>query len=462
MFSLLIRRFSKRAGKSHPPRAVLAATAAALAALGFNAGPAAAATYQVPSSIAADCSVDVTSPLLSWIASVPDYSTLSFGTNACYRIEGTLDFSGRHGLDFEGNGSTFRSINAPTDTRAIWRAWQSTGLIFRNMTITGSYPNGGTFTSTLQHAHGIDLRGTGAEIADVAVSNVGGDCVYFGLGSDNSTRSTGSLHNSTCTGTSRNAVSVTAGSNVLVQYVTTSSIGYDVFDVEPNTGTANWGADNITFDSNTIDAPYALSAFSVVPNAPLSALSFTHNTVVGRGLKITTGSTTTAANRPQGVTITGNSSDSAQAPAAMNISSVDGLTITGNTVPLTSGAMASVDSSCSVNVASNSYPGGTSQYSIAAYTCSPPTPTTTPTVLITSPASGAILSGPRTTVAATASSGAVKMAVYVDGALLSTSATNSISTMWNLKKVGGGSHTITVDAWNSSNSMGASAVTVYK
>ena len=75
-------------------------------------------------------------------------------------------------------------------------------------------------------------------------------------------------------GTSRNAVSVTAVNNVLVQFVTLGSIGYDVFDVEPNTGTANWGAQNVTFDGNTIGS-YALSIFSIVPNAPLSSLYFT-------------------------------------------------------------------------------------------------------------------------------------------------------------------------------------------
>src|SRR5207244_10906720 len=117
LLPLVIPRFSKRGEPCRRARG--AALAAAVVGLAILAGPAAAATYQVPSSIANDCSVDVTSALLSWIGSVPDYSTLSFGTNACYRIEGTLEFSGRKGLDFEGNGSTFRSLTAPTATRAV-------------------------------------------------------------------------------------------------------------------------------------------------------------------------------------------------------------------------------------------------------------------------------------------------------------------------------------------------------
>jgi len=347
-------------------RAGMLALGLALIGLVISAAPAAAATYQVPSSIAADCSVDVTSALQSWIGSVPDSSTLSFGTNACYRIEATLQVSSRSGLDFEGNGSTFESFNAPTDARPIWQARRSSGLIFRNMKVVGSYASGGTFTSSLQHSHGFDLRGTSAEIANVAIRNVAGDCVYFGLGSDGVTRSSGSLHNSSCSRTSRNGVSVTAGNDILVQHVSTDAIGYDVFDVEPNTTIGNWGARGVTFDSNTIGS-YAVSAYSVVENAPISRQSFTNNTVTGRGLKITVGGNTVA--RPQGITITGNSSNTAQAPAAMNLSSIDELTVTGNTVPLTSGAMASVDSSCTINVTSNVYPGGSSQDTISPYTC---------------------------------------------------------------------------------------------
>jgi hypothetical protein len=95
----------------------------------------AATIYQVPPSIAADCSIDVTQPILSWIASVPDNSVVSFGTGACYRIEATLEMTGRNGLTFEGNGSTFRSFNPPQDQRAIWRVIGSTNFVFRNMTV---------------------------------------------------------------------------------------------------------------------------------------------------------------------------------------------------------------------------------------------------------------------------------------------------------------------------------------
>jgi hypothetical protein len=222
----------------------------------------AATTYQVPPSVAADCSIDVTQPVLSWIASVPDNSVLSFGSSACYRIEGTLEVTGRIGLTFEGNGSTFRSFNPPEDQRAIWRVIGSTNVAFHNMTVYGSYTNGGVFDSTLQHAHAFDFRGTSAEVGNTEVLNMSGDCVYFGLGYDNVTRSSGSYHDSSCSSIGRNAVAMSAANNVLVQHITTSLIGFTAFDLEPNVGTytsgTGWGTSGVTVTNNTIGGSYFL------------------------------------------------------------------------------------------------------------------------------------------------------------------------------------------------------------
>ena len=285
----------------------------------------------VPSgSVPSGCSTDATSEIRSWIASVPNNSTLVFGAGACYRIEGTLELRGRT-LTLDGNGSTFKSLNAPSDQRAMWRAWDS-NVVFRDMTIVGSYANGGIHNESLQHAHGIDLRGTHGVVENVSMSDLAGDCVYFGFGAS---RSSGDVHDSSCRRIGRNAVSVTAGDDIRVARVTTDRIGYIAFDVEPNEGPGN-GSSRVVFDSNTIGA-FHNAAYSVIGNAPIVDQAFTNNRVVGQRMKV---EVTNRAYRPQRLRISGNSSNTPGPPAAMNLYGVDGLTVSGNLVPMTGGPMA--------------------------------------------------------------------------------------------------------------------------
>jgi len=334
------------------PAVVAVITLAALTCLPSSAG---AATYRVPRSIARDCSVDVTAALLSWISSVPDDSTLAFDRNRCYRVEGTLEIRGRRGLAFDGHGATFRSFDEPTDQRALWRAWQSSDLTFRDMTIRGSYGEGGTFNSRLQHAHGIDLRGTSADIESVAIQNVAGDCVYFGLGSDDTTRSSGRVAYSSCSGTSRNAVSVTAGNRILVEHLTASEIGYDAFDVEPNIAEGNWGSSDVTFENNTIGS-YYLAAYSLVENAPVTNQSFIGNRVLGDSLRIFVGAVTRVVAMARRVRIADNMSDTGTPPTSLRLSGVQGLTVTDNSAPAGRSGL-SVDRSCDVTIGGNGIPG---------------------------------------------------------------------------------------------------------
>jgi hypothetical protein len=314
----------------------------------------------VPSSVPSGCSTDATHEILAWIASVHDGATLLFGEGACYRIEGTLELRGRE-LTIDGNGSTFKALNPPSSHSAIWRAWDA-NVTFRNMTIVGSYANGGVHDEDHQWAHGIDLRGTHGVVENVSMSDLAGDCVYFGLGEG---RSSGAVRDSSCRRIGRNAVSVTAGDDITVERTTTDRIGFIVFDVEPNSGSGNWGSCRVTFDSNTIGS-YYLYAWAVIGNAPTCDQAFTNNRVVGKGLRIAALYPTY---RPQRLTVAGNTSDTKQGSPAMEFNGVNGLTVKRNTVPLTSGTMASVKSSCDVSVSGNSYPGGAQEASITNTTC---------------------------------------------------------------------------------------------
>ena len=75
----------------------------------------------------------------------------------------------------------------------------------------------------------------------------------------------------------------------------------------------------------------------MIGNAPIADQAFTNNRVVGQRMKV---EVTNRAYRPQRLRISGNSSNTPGPPAAMNLYGVDGLTVSGNLVPMTGGPMA--------------------------------------------------------------------------------------------------------------------------
>src|SRR5205823_12558932 len=74
-------------------------------------------TLTAPSSIAANCSTDVSAALQSWIDSVPDNATIAFPQNGCYRIESTLRLKDRHDLLLDGHGATLRATTPGAGAR---------------------------------------------------------------------------------------------------------------------------------------------------------------------------------------------------------------------------------------------------------------------------------------------------------------------------------------------------------
>jgi Ca2+-binding RTX toxin-like protein len=383
-------RFARRR-RLHLPTILSALGLSALIAVSLGTQAArSASTYQVPPGIVGDCSVDVTRPILNWIASVPDNSILSFTRGACYRIEGTLDVTNRNGLDFEGNGATFKA----TTTNAVsWRSqWRFNGgshIALRNMTIRGANPAPGSFVSSFQGQHGVDLRDTTAvEIDHVSIASTYGDCIMVGrpaVGSG-SWSSDVHVHDSICTGAGRNGVLVAAGRDVLVETSRFSEIGLNAFDIEPDD--ADSGAGNITITHNQVGTVSA-SVFAALGDGPVDNVTVSYNTVVGRGMYLA--ALAPAGRRYSGIAITGNVSDTgyySPGSVAMDFVRVDGLTVTGNTTPLSGPnmALASVAESCNVNISGNSYPGGVVEARIGAWNCSPTS--SSPTISSFAPASG--------------------------------------------------------------------------
>jgi Bacterial Ig domain len=91
--------------------------------------------------------------------------------------------------------------------------------------------------------------------------------------------------------------------------------------------------------------------------------------------------------------------------------------------------------------------GGVTQTVTVPLTVAPST--SLPSVAVTAPADGSTLSGAATVTGAPSSSGAVKLEIYIDGALKACNfAAASISYPWDTTAVANGSHTIMAKAYN--------------
>lgn len=89
---------------------------------------------------------------------------------------------------------------------------------------------------------------------------------------------------------------------------------------------------------------------------------------------------------------------------------------------------------------------------------------TPPLVNITNPADGATVSGQILSISASATdnTGVTSMKLFIDGSLKTTVYSGSLSYNWNLKKVADGTHTIMVEAFDSSTNKATQLITVTK
>ena len=205
---------------------------AAAIVITLPASPAEAA-YTPPGTIATDCSRDVAAELTSWIASVPNGSTLSFAVGGCYRIDGTIFVQSRTSLVFEGNGATFRAVLEAGNGRHHWYLDHGSNLTLRNMTIQGADPTPGTFETAQEHQHGVNVwRTQGARLENLTIRNVHGDFVYVGHHNGTPARDVLVLGGH-FSGAGRQGVAVVNGERITVDGTYLEKVGNSVFDLEP-------------------------------------------------------------------------------------------------------------------------------------------------------------------------------------------------------------------------------------
>jgi subtilisin family serine protease len=100
---------------------------------------------------------------------------------------------------------------------------------------------------------------------------------------------------------------------------------------------------------------------------------------------------------------------------------------------------------------------------VAGTVAPPPPDTTAPTVAITSPGNGSVVNGV-ITVSAKASDnvGVASLSLYVDGAMVSTGNSASVSSKWNTRKVKSGAHTISATAKDAAGNQTTATIQVTK
>ena len=141
---------------------------------------------QIPSSIPADCSRDVTDDLNAWIASVPNGSTLVFQRHGCYRTERTVEVNNRVGLTFFGNGAYFKRFElSPPELRypeanAHWRFVGGSGITVQWIGVEGTNaipdqrPEFGSYKLDYEFEHAFAFHG----VLNLAIENSWADAVW--------------------------------------------------------------------------------------------------------------------------------------------------------------------------------------------------------------------------------------------------------------------------------------------
>jgi hypothetical protein len=334
------------------------------------AAPVTTRTVGVPSSIDATGSTNAGPALQAFINSQPDGTQVNFPATAVYRLDRGLYLSGRHQLVFEGNGATLRATGAGNLIAAspIVIDGVNSDIVVRDFVIEGSNARTGTsiYDPSGESQEGVGIYGGARiEISNNTIRKAWGDAIYANEKDVTHTWLDGLwVHDNAIASVGRNAFTMNGVKNAVLESNTVDQIGGSVLDIEPDT--AYQGATNVTLRNNSVGvwglSPIYTQHFVACanndygPGAVVGGITITGNTVKqgapnsattpnAGGLFSWFGKTRTA-----NVVFADNVTSWAGAGPVLRFEHVDGLTVTGNSQPVTSGPVVSVSDSTSVTV----------------------------------------------------------------------------------------------------------------
>jgi hypothetical protein len=304
--------------------------------------PLPAGTKIVPASIDATGSADASGPLNAWLRTVPNGSTIAFRARGVYRMNRGLQVHGRQNLTFIGQGATLRSYGNDGWQSSLFILTASSGIKVSGFRLIGNSPTPGNLLFGREYAHAFYVFGSrSVDISGVVIDRVWGDAVAIEDWADGV-----SFHDSRVVTVGRNGVSIMAGRNIRVERVAFNRTGGSFLDIEPWQSTG--GAHNVLFANNTggtrgvTDPSWGVGMLFAADGVVGSQVSY-----VKVNNNVLTGSTITAQvtnrTRRQNIEMRNNvsrvtASSGPYGGPILNFAHIDGLVVTGNVQPRTSGA----------------------------------------------------------------------------------------------------------------------------
>jgi hypothetical protein len=328
------------------------------------AAPVTTRTVTVPTTIDATGATDVTAALQAFIDSVPDGSIIAFPGGKTYKTSGMLNLQGRANLIIDGAGSALNNVANANVNGAYGSYWFSTfgwswtgakpsHITIRNLNGLAASPAPGVLQPAEHAGFLLAMGGSYIELDNITSTGQFGD----GLAEVNENPDHVWFHNCRVVNCGRNGVSVVCGSEILIEECAFDVSGYCTFDIEPEPGSIA-GVNGATFRNNTAGT-WTDTFFSMDRGSPptgagklIQNITVTGNVATGRSLRTQAGASA-ATVRPQNVSFTDNRSTVAGPGPVLNFWSIDTLTVTGNSQPVSSGPLVAVSGCTNVVTSPN-------------------------------------------------------------------------------------------------------------
>jgi hypothetical protein len=353
-------------------KAALAIGALLVPSYGFL-HPAGATVKQVPMSIDRTGTQDVTAPLVAFIKSVPNGTTITFPAGSRYRIENIVLIENRSNLVIDGRGAVFFATTTgsgvpPTGPNAVQQHWprrrsqfmvyQGKNITLRNLTIVGANKNAGTrdsaYVVALEAQAGVDFYATTDSVVENCnISYTYGDFVYIGSSSDHIAVVGCSMSRS-----GRQGITVAYGHHVWIDGNHIERVRRTAIDLEPYAG---WAVTDVWVVRNTFGS-VRLDTIAAKAEGDVSNIVIAYNKLVAEPLQVRNTPTATWTGRRHDWLIIGNVSDTTfgSPHAPYWVTETDRVEISDNVQPLQPGRhQIAVDTTGStrVTLSNNSFPG---------------------------------------------------------------------------------------------------------